>query len=691
MSKLVDIFYKIYAAMNKNKFLQAIKQSFTTIFPILAIGSAGLLLQSFPIDVVRNFIITFGDGILYKVLSLVYIVTFGFSSLYVLVILTSKYYRILSNDKKLTMYACLNAVLCYFHLLGPSVFFDGASIITYTNMNNIFVALITSLASTHLFVYIIKLVTGSRFKIKFTSSYNTAMNVIIPLFVSGVFFLSVSVVVYLTSGNNVNDFISLVLAYPFNKIGSTYFGGLLITFFSTILFFFGIHGRTVFEDVYMNVFSNSSDGIVTNSMFECFTLIGGVGSTLCLIIALLIFTDSKRKKKVAKHATFPMVFNINEIIIYGLPIIFNPIYIIPFVLVPIVSYTIGYIFISAGTIPVISQSTLWTTPTIINGLLATDSIGFALVQLLCLAIGIGIYIPFVLLDNVVSKRVNHEMGKELEQYLINCERNMVEPQVFNLNNHLELHAENVLLHLESNIKNGYVDLTYHPQVKDGKIISVESLLRFKYESEEKIYMPLIIQIAKERDLFKDLSKEIIKKAIFDFKQILLIDPNLKISVNLDLDILYDKEFMDWMITYIKQSTLPKNQFGIEVTEKSKYSQHLNLNEIFNVLHKNHINIYMDDFSMGHTSIAFLQNTTFDYVKLDGSLVKNIDNERSRNIIESIVNLGKTLNFEVVAEYVETHEQKYKLEALGCNIYQGYLYYKPMKVEDLIQELLKKQK
>ena len=112
-----------------------------------------------------------------------------------------------------------------------------------------------------------------------------------------------------------------------------------------------------------------------------------------------------------------------------------------------------------------------SAPVFINGILATNSVGFALVQVLCLAIGIGIYIPFVLLDNAVSKRVNHEMGIELEEYLINCEKNVIEPQIFNLNNHLELHAENVLLHLESNIKNGFVDLTYHPQVKNNKIIS----------------------------------------------------------------------------------------------------------------------------------------------------------------------------------------------------------------------------
>ena len=131
---------------------------------------------------VREFINTFGNGIFHKVLTLVHYVTFGFSSLYVLIILTSKYFRILCENKNLVIYACINAILCYFHLLGPSVFFDGASITAYTNMNNIFVALLTALISTHVFVYIINLIMESRFKLKFTSSFNTAINALIPIF-----------------------------------------------------------------------------------------------------------------------------------------------------------------------------------------------------------------------------------------------------------------------------------------------------------------------------------------------------------------------------------------------------------------------------------------------------------------------------------------------------------------------------
>ena len=87
----------------------------------------------------------------------------------------------------------------------------------------------------------------------------------------------------------------------------------------------------VFEDVYAEVFATSSGSIASNALFDCFTLIGGVGSTLCLVIAIIMFSDGRRRKKVAKASMFPMIFNINEIMIFGLPIIFNPVYIIPFV------------------------------------------------------------------------------------------------------------------------------------------------------------------------------------------------------------------------------------------------------------------------------------------------------------------------------------------------------------------------
>ena len=95
-------------------------------------------------------------------------------------------------------------------------------------------------------------------------------------------------------------------------------------------------------------------------------------------------------------------------------------------------------------------------------------------------------------------------------------------------------------------------------------------------------------------------------------------------------------------------------------------------------------LLIDDFGMGHTSLIYLQSNYFKVVKLDGSLVKNLlESKTSQKIVASIVELGKELDVQVIAECVETEEQKEKLLELGCRWYQGYLYSKPVSLEEFI--------
>ena len=93
---------------------------------------------------------------------------------------------------------------------------------------------------------------------------------------------------------------------------------------------------------------------------------------------------------------------------------------------------------------------------------------------------------------------------------------------------------------------------------------------------------------------------------------------------------------------------------------------------------------LDDFSMGHTSLQYLQHNQFDLVKLDGNLVRSIlTNNRTKEIINSIVFLSKSLDFKVLAEFVETIEQKEALEQIGCLLYQGYLFSPAIDRDSLI--------
>ena len=108
--------------------------------------------------------------------------------------------------------------------------------------------------------------------------------------------------------------------------------------------------------------------------------------------------------------------------------------------------------------------------------------------------------------------------------------------------------------------------------------------------------------------------------------------------------------------------------------------------LFSVSHLKQLGhtLLIDDFGMGHTSLVYLQSNYFDVVKLDGSLVWDIlKNTTDQKIVASVVDLGNKLGIHVIAEYVETEEQKEKLEELGCYWYQGYLYSKPVSLQDFI--------
>lgn len=89
--------------------------------------------------------------------------------------------------------------------------------------------------------------------------------------------------------------------------------------------------------------------------------------------------------------------------------------------------------------------------------------------------------------------------------------------------------------------------------------------------------------------------------------------------------------------------------------------------------------------MGNSSMTYLQNSNFSYVKLDGALVKEmLDNERSRDIIETICQLANKLKFKIIAEFVENEQQRDELHKLGCDIYQGYFYKKALPYDEFIK-------
>ena len=116
---------------------------------------------------------------------------------------------------------------------------------------------------------------------------------------------------------------------------------------------------------------------------------------MSLLIAMLLFCHSKRIKELGKLAFIPGVFGINEPIVFGLPIVLNPMILIPFMLVPTINIVISYVCMSIGLVPLCSGVAIpWTMPVVLSGFLATGWQG-AVLQLLLLILGVFIYMPFI--------------------------------------------------------------------------------------------------------------------------------------------------------------------------------------------------------------------------------------------------------------------------------------------------------
>lgn len=233
-----------------------------------------------------------------------------------------------------------------------------------------------------------------------------------PLFVSLIILVGVVLLrfaVALTPVGNIFNLVNIVIAQPLMKLGGSPFALIAIAVVANSLFFFGIHPNVIntaitpllFTMVFASIeaFQTGAEmqykvALITNA----FTNNDAVGSTLSLLIAILIFGKSKRYRSLAKMTIVPNIFNINEPVIFGFPIMLNPILLLPFALSTVITGFIGYFgavtnFISYYN-PMMSIGLPWTVPRVITSYFAMGWEGLVL-RLLCMIVMVFVYLPFL--------------------------------------------------------------------------------------------------------------------------------------------------------------------------------------------------------------------------------------------------------------------------------------------------------
>ncbi|MCR4954673.1 MAG: EAL domain-containing protein [Treponema sp.] len=671
---------------------RTIRNGLVMVFPIIFIGSFSVLAVYFPIPAYQKFIQSFLGGTIQNLLFLIQLATLGLLPVYMAISINLSYTNSTEEGQRfISKLASLLSVITSFFILA-GIFSDGFNL-KQMGGQGLFSALLTGVFGSLLYQKFERLFRkikndSGTFIEGADSIFNSSIQVILPYLCTVFVFLIFNyliMVIFKVSG--IEEMFIKIFSMLFSKMQRSYASGFLFILITSILWCFGIHGNKVLDKVAVDLFQTIlPTQIVSKTFIDTFVHIGGTGTLLGLLIAILIFGRTNNSKKLAKFAAAPVVFNISELMVFGFPVICNPYLIIPFILVPEVCYSFTYLMAKINFLPQVVNEVNWTVPVFLSGYIATGSVRAIFVQLINIVISVAIYTPFVL---IYEKKYMNKLSNSMDllvKILKHSEETTEPVTLTECEGNEGRLAKHLVNDLKENLSKGFEEvpslnensllMKYQPQFDNkGKCIGAESLLRWNHNEYGIVYPPLVVHLAKESTRLYELETLIIEKSVKDSVEMRNVFGNsFKLSVNMTVSTLNDKRILPFLKELTEKYPFKAGSVCIEITEETALETTEETAALMNEIREMGYIFALDDFSMGHTSLQYLQYNQFDMVKLDGNLVKSLlGNERTKEIINSIVYLSKSLNFRVLAEFVETTDQKNALESIGVKLYQGYLY------------------
>ncbi|EOD77912.1 hypothetical protein D515_03389 [Grimontia indica] len=453
------------------------------------------------------------------------------------------------------------------------------------------------------------------------------------------------------------------------------------TVFIHLFWITGIHGAAAYYTFFDTQFV--SDIYVSNipfaNFFDLFVVYGGAGSTWSLILALLLFSKSSHGRAVAKISIPFAVLNINEILLFGLPVIYNPALAIPFVLVPLVNHVLAYTFLSFIPVEILSEPISWVTPIFMNAWLKTGGDVIAvLLQIALITLGVAIYRPFI-------KHFEDKSNEGVRDALIRKLRlnsNVLSSSDVLLNEaqlNFDKKLDKVNAHMKQLIE-GELVLFYQPQynLKTGQLIGMEALLRLK--KGDRFYGPSFLEDFNDAGLSLPIDRWVLDQLSFDLQDWqergMLTH---KVSMNMTVDALLDQDYINLFITHLKG--LP---VVVELTESSYIQNQSKAQNVINRLRKEGFSVAIDDFGSGYSSLSMLANLNADFVKLDRQFLENTSSESGQVLYRHISQALEEMHYTVIAEGVENDTEISLVSECNIDIAQGYYYHQALSKTDIEQ-------
>ncbi len=229
--------------------------------------------------------------------------------------------------------------------------------------------------------------------------------------------------------------------------------------------------------------------------------------------------------------------------------------------------------------------------------------------------------------------------------------------------------------LETAIAKEMLEVHYQPVVAaaGGAMVGVEALVRWTHPMRGVIPPSMFIPLAEQSGLMNELGEFVLRRALSDAARW----PNLFVAVNLSPVQMRNRGIVDLLRAVLARSGIASSRVVLEVTENILIDDPQEMQIQLEALRALGVSIALDDFGSGYSSLNYLQKFPFDRLKIDRGFVASLGTSGTAGaIIQSIVTLGHALGMKVLAEGVETDEQRVLLRLAGCDEMQGYLFAKP---------------
>lgn len=411
MNKFLDsISDKLLPVANKlasNRYLSILRDAFMLAFPLTMFGSIVVVICNLPflndeIKALLNELLGSGQSATMSIMTV--FVTFGIG--YYL----SKSYDVESIFGGAISFASFLILTPFFVTSDSGETISNVLSLDRLGAKGMFLGMIVSFIATEIY----SRTSRKGWQIKMPDSVPPAVAksfaALIPAILTLSIFTAINAIVTVGLNTNLHDVIYNIIQVPLVGLGSSIWATLLAIFFIQFLWFFGLHGQilvnSVMDPVWNTLMFENLEAykagehlphIITKPFMEVFTVgLGGSGMTLAVVIIMAFFLRKKQYRDVGRLALGAGIFNVNEPVIFGLPIVLNATILIPWVIAPIIVTAFNYFVMAIGIVPApTGVSVPWTVPIFFSGIIATNSLAGGLLQIVDFILVGFIWYPFL--------------------------------------------------------------------------------------------------------------------------------------------------------------------------------------------------------------------------------------------------------------------------------------------------------